>query len=139
MQIKRSITSTIGFSRKDLGGTPRIIGVLTIPPTLVGRRMIGPGSPSYSDCTMSPEHASVAPIIVIGGLRKSAIAVPSLRNSGLSQMPKSVPVVLPLVSSKTGITGDRMVPGRNVERMPTIWIPSSRRSPDPISTHTCSG
>ena len=52
---------------------------------------------------------------------KSFTADPSRRNSGLLQTPNSTPAFFPESSSRIGITISRIVPGKMVLRITTVW------------------
>ena len=51
-------------------------------------------------------RASLSPMTVNGGFSKSAIALPSRRNSGLTQTPRPPPTARPLAFSSSGISRD---------------------------------
>src|SRR5207249_5123033 len=55
------------------------------------------------------------------GSRKSATAVPSRMNSGLTHTPKSVPIRFPLLCSIVGTTTVSAVPGSTVLRNTIKW------------------
>jgi hypothetical protein len=61
------------------------------------------------------------PTSVSGGLRKSFSAVPSRRNSGLTETPKPSPYFLPDSRSRAGMTTWWVVPGSTVLRTTTTW------------------
>src|SRR3954470_17497249 len=61
------------------------------------------------------------PTSVSGGCRKSLSAVPSRRNSGLTDTPKPSPYFLPEEDSSAGITLPCVVPGSTVLRTTTTW------------------
>lgn len=90
------------------------------------------------DCmTRSAVSWLKAPTTVLDGALKSAIALPSRRNSGLKARSKSRPILLPEASSISGPTVPRVVPGSTVERIVTVCGAFLARSPRPISIATC--
>jgi hypothetical protein len=77
-----------------------------------------------------------SPITVFGGEWKSATEVPSRRNSGFMQTPKSVPAFRPDSRSMIGIRWSSTVPGMTVLRITMVGKSVRPRIPWPICSQT---
>src|SRR5258708_30165487 len=66
---------------------------------------------------------------------KSATALPSRVNSGLTHTAKSTPARLPLAASRVGIARDLAVRGNTVLRRTTQWNSFLSRKAAPIYSH----
>src|SRR5262245_49055668 len=87
---------------------------------------------SYSALVGAASDAWLCPTSVIGGSRKSLSAVPSRRNSGLTETPNPWPYCLPDAASSAGMRQPCVVPGSTVLRMTTTWYEVFARSASPI-------
>ena len=92
---------------------------LTISATRIQVLTSGASIDWYSAIVPLASAAWLWPTSVSGGLRKSWSAVPSRRNSGLTDTPKPVPYFLPDSRSSVGITSSCVVPGSTVLRTTT--------------------
>src|SRR5258708_35021945 len=108
----------------------------TISATARATTRTGALRPAYNDATDAAVRSSPAPITVNGGSSKSLIDVPSRRNSGFIETPKSTPAFFPDSCSRIGTTTSAVVPGSTVLRMTTTWQALLCVSAAPISADT---
>ena len=95
-----------------------------------------PSNPAYSSRSAAMVRLS-PPMTIRSGRMKSSTACPSVRNSGLTPIPKSIPARFPEARSHAGRTTWSDVPGTTVLFTTTAWNPAVAASAAPICSAAC--